>query len=955
MTITEKGVLPNADALQNIADLIWQQACITGQTPLVLTSTLGPIHQLRKILHKQRPKDINLEITFLPPIYSVNQWLEQCPELLDFPPVKTTIERWEMVYEELQKHKKIQNQFGAIGEGGRWALAKSIIEACDFLTKSNISFAFYDVHHEENFYEQAQQEFEKTLKESYKSLEFNVAQEEGELILAFWKFLSNTEDPLVRERMAYQFKIQSLSQTKLAPLIWIEMAKPSKTIQILQDELLACYAQHQIVLKIGFDWQQSGLWPECISGKVSTNLEEYRKETFSNRQKYTDHQWRVIAQPSFETMAWAALVCIHEHISAGRQQIALVAQDRLIARRIRALLARYGSNISINDQTGWTLSTTSAAAAVHSYLEILKDSEGPELGTLMGFLKNPMLDWKEILKPILKDQSIDIEDFAWWMESKLLASSVGIGWTELQHVFVEKSFSRHEHPLVEIYSPIAKELLLLLERRSKDWQQKKIHSQDWVLKLEEDLQAFGMFFKLSEDAAGQIILRVIEQLKLLNLSRLNLTAWISLFDQCVEQENFVQKSPKKQIHIEMIPISGIRLRTYSAVVVVGCHDKLLPRIKDHGSIFSKAMLYELDPELPEAEYIQQARDLSQLLTSHQYVDLLWQEYQRAEEKNRLSNWLSRLHIDMPNLEKKKIQLPTNSIDKSDVFASKTKISDSVLLPDKLSPSAYKVLRSCPYRFYVNYLLKLSSPKALREINEFGIVGTLLHDILNQFYKEYQGKESFISKAEKLIWMEEQLLQISHIKWQELISKDGKLIAMQEEWFGHVPEIVAWQIGLEEKGWSFFEAEKDVEFFLQLETGDSLKIYGRVDRVDRNEDGNLLVLDYKFKNGKDLSNLNKTLWDDPQLLIYSKAISLLNQERGNFVQEASWVSLGEASADKRNLSFAVTPEKIDELDQKLLQDLNPIWKGHMMPANGITKTCNYCDARGICRKGMWHDE
>ena len=92
-----------------------------------------------------------------------------------------------------------------------------------------------------------------------------------------------------------------------------------------------------------------------------------------------------------------------------------------------------------------------------------------------------------------------------------------------------------------------------------------------------------------------------------------------------------------------------------------------------------------------------------------------------------------------------------------------------------------------------------------------------------------------------------------------------------------------------------------------------------------------------------------------MLIYSKAISLLNQERGNFVQEASWVSLGEASIDKRNLSFAVTPEKIDELDQKLLQDLNPIWKGHMMPANGITKTCNYCDARGICRKGMWHDE
>jgi hypothetical protein len=34
------------------------------------------------------------------------------------------------------------------------------------------------------------------------------ANEEGQLVFAFWKYLSSPEDPMVRERMAYQYRQQ---------------------------------------------------------------------------------------------------------------------------------------------------------------------------------------------------------------------------------------------------------------------------------------------------------------------------------------------------------------------------------------------------------------------------------------------------------------------------------------------------------------------------------------------------------------------------------------------------------------------------------------------------------------------------------------------------------------------------------------------------------------------------
>ncbi len=67
-----------------------------------------------------------------------------------------------------------------------------------------------------------------------------------------------------------------------------------------------------------------------------------------------------------EDEAQRAAACVLEHLRAGLQPVGLVAQDRALTRRIRALLA--AQPVAVRDETGWTLSTTYAATTVMSLL-----------------------------------------------------------------------------------------------------------------------------------------------------------------------------------------------------------------------------------------------------------------------------------------------------------------------------------------------------------------------------------------------------------------------------------------------------------------------------------------------------------------------------------------------------------------------------------------------------------
>ncbi len=79
-----------------------------------------------------------------------------------------------------------------------------------------------------------------------------------------------------------------------------------------------------------------------------------------------------VAPPSFhvcdgfEDEAAAAAAQVLVHVDRGETPVALIAQDRALVRRIRALLER--SDVVMRDETGWKLATTRAGATVMALL-----------------------------------------------------------------------------------------------------------------------------------------------------------------------------------------------------------------------------------------------------------------------------------------------------------------------------------------------------------------------------------------------------------------------------------------------------------------------------------------------------------------------------------------------------------------------------------------------------------
>ena len=82
---------------------------------------------------------------------------------------------------------------------------------------------------------------------------------------------------------------------------------------------------------------------------------------------------------------------VRERLAAGKQRIGVVVQDRLAARRARALLERAG--VLVADEAGWALSTVSAATVIARWLDVA--SGGCHHTDLLDLLKSPFVfcDW----------------------------------------------------------------------------------------------------------------------------------------------------------------------------------------------------------------------------------------------------------------------------------------------------------------------------------------------------------------------------------------------------------------------------------------------------------------------------------------------------------------------------------------------------------------------------------
>jgi ATP-dependent helicase/nuclease subunit B len=118
--------------------------------------------------------------------------------------------------------------------------------------------------------------------------------------------------------------------------------------------------------------------------------------------------------------------------------------------------------------------------------------------------------------------------------------------------------------------------------------------------------------------------------------------------------------------------------------------------------------------------------------------------------------------------------------------------------------------------------------------------------------------------------------------------------------------------------------------------------GRIDRIDALPGGGRMVIDYKTSSNT--RDRMRVPLEDTQLAFYA---ALLDGDAA----QAAYLQLGE----RKKVEVVPHPDleaARQQLEAGLYDDIQRIAGGAPLPALGEGRACEFCAARGLCRKDSW---
>ena len=150
-----------------------------------------------------------------------------------------------------------------------------------------------------------------------------------------------------------------------------------------------------------------------------------------------------------------------------------------------------------------------------------------------------------------------------------------------------------------------------------------------------------------------------------------------------------------------------------------------------------------------------------------------------------------------------------------------------------------------------------------------------------------------------------------------------------------------------EGWRYESGE------LALEHDDArlegMQLHGRIDRVDTHaESGALQLVDYKTGSAQALRSKVAEPLEDTQLAFYA---ALLAQGEAAAPVRAIYLALDDRNPPKE-IEHPDVATSAEQLIEGLAVDLMELRAGAGLPALGEGVVCDFCEARGLCRRDHW---
>jgi len=611
--------------------------------------------------------------------------------------------------------------------------------------------------------------------------------------------------------------------------------------------------------------------------------------------------------------AQCAAACVLQHLNAGRMPVALVATDRALTRRVRAMLE--ASRLSLRDENGWKLSTSRSGAHVMGALRACAWNAASD--SVLDWLKNgPAFDAAAVRQ----------------LEAQLRRDAV-----------------RQWHPgLATAWAdqPALSELLVQVQAL-RDGLQRARTLPEWLAALRALLQHSGQWAPLQDDAAGEKLLAVLRlgegvtadwQALLAEAAwagrRLSLTEFTQWVNQALEGASFSPLYPENE-QVVILPLSQMLGRPFAAVVLPGCDEVRLNPSPEPPGLWSAAQRLALG--LPARETLATAlRSAWQQALQTPVVDLLWRESDEGGEPLLPSPLVQALRLQFGHVTAAD---PRPLREVSPAPLSCPAPAAPLLDIPRLSASAYEDLRRCPYRFFALRQLGLKEAEELEGELDKRDFGLWLHAVLKAFHD--QLKTSAVQDAATRLAL---INAAADEVTQSMRLAEDEFLPFMAAWPQVRDGYLDWLLKHEAAGAHFDEAERDVSLPLG-----PLTLVGRIDRIDQvaasaEAPAGVMVIDYKTEPTGTTRERIKSPLEDTQLAFYA---ALLPHD----TLRAAYVNVGERDGTQRFEQKDVVAVR-DALIEGIVHDLSRIADGAAMPAMGEGVACEFCAARGLCRKDFW---
>ncbi|MFD0895447.1 PD-(D/E)XK nuclease family protein [Luteolibacter ambystomatis] len=164
---------------------------------------------------------------------------------------------------------------------------------------------------------------------------------------------------------------------------------------------------------------------------------------------------------------------------------------------------------------------------------------------------------------------------------------------------------------------------------------------------------------------------------------------------------------------------------------------------------------------------------------------------------------------------------------------------TVEMKPRLGVTAFSDYLACPFRFYLKHVVGMSAPEPERVEWNARDFGNIAHTVLENWARDEEAKD--YSKTEAIeAWVHAELdrIVIEHFGTRPPLAVRIQKESLRQRlsWFAKV------QACERALGWRIVEVEQKFEIPI-----DDFTIVGRIDRIERHEDGRRRVLDYKTGN------------------------------------------------------------------------------------------------------------